>query len=161
GRGDDDHAVIVSLLQLGADRCARRAVADRHADDLRAVRYRVADPVGQRLLDDGLLLAFVLAVVRVTAVGNDPDGQDPGPGRDAGDPVEAAAVSVPRDQRRHPGAVHAPVPAGRAGADTGVVGTCDDRPGQVADMRVDAAVDDRDGYPGTPGRRPCSLDVEH
>src|SRR5690242_15443671 len=107
------------------------------------------------------MLAFVLAVVRVTAVGNDPDGQDPGPRRDAGDPVEAAVVPVPRDQRRHPGAVHAPVPAGRAGADAGVVGTGGDRPGQVADVRVNAAVDDRDGYPGPPGHRPCPRDVEH
>src|SRR6185437_735336 len=161
GRGDHDHAVVVGLLQLLPDRRARRAVTDRHADDLRAVRHRVTDPVGQRLLDDGLPLTFVLAVVRVTAVRNDPDGQDPGSRRDAGDPVEAAVVPVPRDQRRHPGTVHAPVPAGRAGVDAGVVGTGEDRPGQVADMRIDAAVDDRDGYPGPLGHRPCPRDVEH
>src|SRR6185503_7009006 len=105
GRGDDHHAVVVGVLQLRPDRVTRRAVADRHADDLGAVGYRVLDAVGQRLLDAGLIFPLVLAVVRVSAIGDHPDRQDPRRRRGAGDPAEAAVVAVPGDQRRHPGAV--------------------------------------------------------
>ena len=137
GGGDDHHRRGRRRPGAPPDRAARRAVADRHADDLGTMNTAYLESVRQRLLDAACIFRCVLAVVRVSAIGDHPDRQDP---RTAGavpvTPLRPPLWPCPAIQQRHPGAMHAPVLAGRADGSRRVVGAGDHRPGQVADVRV-------------------------
>ena len=133
----------------GTDRPAGTLVPQGHADDTDAFFRRILDGVGEVPLHPGLRFVLVAAVLGIPLIGDRADGEDLRGGRHPHDPAgPVGGVPVPGDERRHPGAVHAPVRVRRRRVHTGEVTSRHDGAGEVGDGTVHPAVDQGNGHPG-------------